>query len=392
MNKVRIFLYVLLLPLSVFSQEDGHGLFLEGQNLSAREYLVGQFKKYDVVVVCERHHREITQYELFLDVVKDPYFVENVGLIYTEIGVVNQGKRINEFLRGPLVDSAASRSELTSLFRDSDSSPYWHAYNFPWFLWELFKFNQTLPADKKIALYPAGEAFDWAEIKDSMDFAAWEEEAYKVPRDLTLAGNLIRNYEGNPRKKALVIMNNKHAFMRSYTMGDGRINYAAADSLSRHFGKKLRSVYLMGLAPVDGRMEAVKKGAWDYYFRAAGKTDVGFDLVSSPFASEICDLIPSAAKEKYTYGDVFTGIIYYRPIEEHLLVEGWPGFVDESFRKEFERRVRIFCQANGIEFSEEFLQYHVGKINNVVRENYGELGRCLEMIDSAGRRKPIVQY
>lgn len=388
MNKIGMFLCGLLLPLPVFSQENGCESFLKDQYSTAKEYLIGQFKKYDMVVVCERHHREITQYELFLEVVKDPYFVENVGLIYTEIGIVNQGKRINEFLRSPLVDSAASRRELTSLFRDSDSSPYWHAYNFPWFLWELFKFNQTLPADKKIALYPTGEAFDWAEIKDSSDFSAWEEETYKVLRDLTLAGNLICNFEANPRGKALVIMNNKHAFMRSYTMGDGRENYAATDSLLQYFGERLCSVYLMGLAPVDGRMEVVKNGEWDRYFRAAGKTDVGFDLASSPFAGEICDLIPSTAKEKYMYGDIFTGLIYYRPIEEHLLVEGWPGFVDESFRKEFERRVKIFCQASDIEFSEEFLRYHIDKINNVARENYEELDKCLEMIGLPGDRAP----
>ena len=148
----------------------------------------------------------------------------------------------------------------------------------------------------------------------------------------------------------------------------------------------------MGLAPVEGRMEVVKNGNWDHYFRTAGKTDVGFDLASSPFGGEICDLIPSTAREKYTYGDIFTGVIYYKPIEEHLLVEGWPGFVDESFRKEFERRVSIFCQANGIEFSEDFLQYHIDKINKVSRQGYDELVRCLEMIDSVGRRESTVRY
>ena len=48
--------------------------------------------------------------------------------------------------------------------------------------------------------------------------------------------------------------------------------------------------------------------------------------------------------------------------------------------------------ANGIEFSGELLQYHIDKINNVVRKSYEELGRCLEMIDSAGRRGYSVQY
>ena len=62
MNKIGVFLCCgLFLPLSAFSQENGHRFFLESQNLPAREYLVGQFKKYDAVVVCERHHREITQ-------------------------------------------------------------------------------------------------------------------------------------------------------------------------------------------------------------------------------------------------------------------------------------------------------------------------------------------
>ena len=56
--------------------------FLENNNfLSAKDYILSKFETYDIVIISERHHADMTQYEVILDVVKDNRFNGN---IYTE--------------------------------------------------------------------------------------------------------------------------------------------------------------------------------------------------------------------------------------------------------------------------------------------------------------------
>lgn len=51
--------------------------FLKTQNTSAKDYLISLFDRYDIVIFAERAHTEQTQYELLLDVFRDPRFREN---------------------------------------------------------------------------------------------------------------------------------------------------------------------------------------------------------------------------------------------------------------------------------------------------------------------------
>ena len=87
MKKRFIGLTFFLISMLAFCQKTNPELtkyvdFLEKQNVSAKDYVLGLFKKYDVVVLCERHHGEMTQYYLIYDIVSSPYFEKNVGNIF----------------------------------------------------------------------------------------------------------------------------------------------------------------------------------------------------------------------------------------------------------------------------------------------------------------------
>ncbi len=56
--------------------------FLAAQNTSAKEYILSQFADHDLVIVCERDHKELTQYELLRDVISDPRFIERVNRLH----------------------------------------------------------------------------------------------------------------------------------------------------------------------------------------------------------------------------------------------------------------------------------------------------------------------
>ena len=60
--------------------------FLSHKQLPAKDYILSLFKNHDIVFICERDHRDITQYELYLDILRDPYFTNHVGVLFTEVG------------------------------------------------------------------------------------------------------------------------------------------------------------------------------------------------------------------------------------------------------------------------------------------------------------------
>jgi hypothetical protein len=281
----------LLIVLFIFScgnktEEDQYLAFLKDQKHSAKEYVLNLFKKYDIVILCERNHKEFTQYELFRDIVKDPYFTENVGHIFAEVGVSNMDSVINSFLQSERQDSLTIRKEVTSIFRDIDSSPYWHCYSYPWFLVELHKINQTLPEDKKISWHPSASEFDWSKCRNANDYKTYNHTI--VNRDSMIAQNIIKRFDkirsnSISNKKALVIMNYKHAFLKDHRF-EGSITHNTGRYLANQYKGKVASVYIMGLAiPKLGSYTIVKNGRWDYYFEVSNKTNVGFNLASSPF-------------------------------------------------------------------------------------------------------------
>jgi len=75
-----------------------------------------------------------------------------VGHIFTEVDAINMDDEINRFLLSRQRDSVSTRNRITSIFREISDVPYWHCYNYPWFLGELFKVNQKLNKNQKIML------------------------------------------------------------------------------------------------------------------------------------------------------------------------------------------------------------------------------------------------
>ena len=64
----------------------GYVRFLEQQHPLPVDYILGLFEKYDLVVICERAHAEVTQYDLIYSFVCDPRFQKQVKNIFTEVG------------------------------------------------------------------------------------------------------------------------------------------------------------------------------------------------------------------------------------------------------------------------------------------------------------------
>lgn len=98
--------------------------FLQSQNTSAVDYVFELFEKYDIVILGERDHRDITQYQFINEIISDRRFIQNVGHIFTEVGVHNQTERANKILANKYDDYSVFERDLMRLYRDLNYCPY----------------------------------------------------------------------------------------------------------------------------------------------------------------------------------------------------------------------------------------------------------------------------
>ena len=124
--------------------------YIQKQGKDPKEYVFEKFKEVDVIILGERDHRDTTQYDLIMDILKDPRFAEDIGYVYTEVGVTNMTEAANRLIKGEYADDEAFYSSFIKFYRNLDYEPLWEKYNGYKFIKGLYTINRTLPSDKKI--------------------------------------------------------------------------------------------------------------------------------------------------------------------------------------------------------------------------------------------------
>nr|WP_321452609.1 hypothetical protein [uncultured Carboxylicivirga sp.] len=377
-----IIITIILILSSCNNKKDGNIVdFVQRQKLTAKDYIISLYEQYDIVILMERDHAEFTEYNLFMNVISDPYFVENVGAVYTEVGVTNLAPKLNSFFNEQGLDSIQINKKVNILYHQADYNHLWFGYSFPWLIKELYKLNRK--SDKKVYLYPCDLAFDWNNCKTEEEYDSFDGSEDFNYRDSLMANNFIRQYQNiqemrNGKKKALVIMNTRHAYLKNthYAKDDSRENFGAY--LKNKFGEKVASVCILGLAHPDNWKDysVVKNGYWDYCFESNNKTDIGFSLKDTPFGKETFDLIPVGwSVDSLLYQDVFTGLVFYNPIQKHTVKTGWNNTIDDDFKEEFIRRCRFMG------FDDEEIKQEIVLFNTVKTSKYDNLEINRERID-----------
>ena len=114
------------------------------------DYIFHLFDHSDIVVIGERDHRDTTQYELILDILRDPRFAEEIGYVYTEVGCINRTKDVNKLLQSRYKTDKSFNNALYNYLRTEDFNPLWDKYNRIQCLWGLYKINRN--SKQKISL------------------------------------------------------------------------------------------------------------------------------------------------------------------------------------------------------------------------------------------------
>jgi hypothetical protein len=332
--------------------------FLENQRQSPVDYVLGLFEKADLVVLCERFHTEVTQYDFIYDLVSDARFQTRVGNIFTELGTSALRPSLESFLLNGTLSEAQVNERLRYIAQNFDFGPVWKKTNIFDFLRKLHYLNRSLARERRVHVYPSDIEARW----EQMTKEGWQEVRKQLgKRDEIMAENIIGNLkelrQTNPQAKGLVIMNYRHAFphLKSQT---GRQVQNTTGFLMAAFPGRVANVMLnsVGLLPgtTDQRpvLGALQEGKWDAAFAAVGNRNVGFDFQSSPLGEDAFDYFPFVAHQ-LRYQDVFTGLVFFKPLEAHRHSLGLPGLIDESFAEELKRRESITGDSSQSDVSRE---------------------------------------
>lgn len=317
---------------------DPYVRFLENAQKDPVDYIMGLYEKVDIVILCERAHPEVTQYDLIYRLVSDPRFVEDVGHVFTELGTSTLAENIDGYVKSGILNEKEAEKRLLNIYRNLVFHPVWNCSNSYEFLKKIRLLNKSLPAEKKITLRFSDVPFDW----EGMTQEQYLEFQNSLPeRDRIMADQIIKKFSeiqasNRARKKALVIMNYRHAFNDRFEKPGGR----KGDNVGRYVFEAFpeitanvmfNSVRIMpGSTDQDVIMAPIQDGKWDAAFSVMGNHDVAFDFDSSPFGQDEFDFFP-VRKEGLTYQDVFTGFIFHKPLAAHKFRYGIPALFEDGF-------------------------------------------------------------
>lgn len=344
MKKAILLLLTFSLSFIVNAQTvDEYVEYIQEQGKDPKEYIFEKFKEVDVIILGERSHRDTTQYDLIMDILKDPRFAEYIGYVYTEVGVTNMTEAANRLIKGEYADDEAFYSSFIKFYRNLDYETLWEKYSAYKFIKGLYTINRTLPSDKKITWGLTDRPWNWAEAT----YESGEYNYYRVyqHRDKYMADNFLKLYHQQPlkngRRKALIITNTLHAIKikkgrrTSEVFSETTQGYHIANRLGE---KNVEIILFNFFYPEYFNVNYSLPFAnctWDAAFELTDCQPVAISFHHSPFGK---------CKEKILgkrWDKLVDGLIYYVPFYKHKYMIGIPGLIGDDFFKEYQRRDSI---------------------------------------------------
>ena len=322
--------------------------FLEKQKQRPSDYILGLFKQNDMVILCERSHPEVTQYDMIYELVSDRRFQQQGGHIFTEIGSAALQPYMETFLMDDQLSNEQVSEKLRYIARNIGWLKFWDKTNLYDFLRRLYYLNRSLPKDRRVHVYPSDLDFRW----ENATKESWAEfkKTQLDKRDKLMAENIISKFNAirqtGSGNKALVIMNYRHAFPHLKLENGGNAENTGGFLMEAYPGK-VANVMINTVAPLPNSkndqkwsVTAMQGGKWDAAFAVLGNPNVGFDFKGSPLGEDGFDYFPFFPTH-LRYRDVFTGFVFFKPLDAHRMSLGFPaGLFDRHFGDVITQRFR----------------------------------------------------
>ena len=179
--------------------------YLKNNRQDINDYVMGLFEKYDYVILCERHHQDMTQYDMIYNLVTDRRFVDKVGVMFTEIGCAESRDAYRTLVETTFPNDTLLEKSLASFLMENQTVHLlWPNTNWFTFLKKMYYFNHD--KEKKVEIMFADRN--------------WIDRTELAQRDSVMADNIIRTIESDSLKKSLIIMNYRHAFFTPGCCGE----------------------------------------------------------------------------------------------------------------------------------------------------------------------------
>lgn len=342
-------------PYPVNAETREYAEFIKAHSQDPVEYVFSLFNRYDLVVLDERLHEEATQYDLIKKIISDKRFAEKVGNLYTEIGTISSQDKLNAFMDNAFTNEDSLNKAAAMVERSCNPIwPVWGITGMFDLLKRVNRLNHLAPDSLKINWYFTDMPVNW----EIMTYATWH-AAPKNKRDKVMAEHIVEIYQRKAenhekRNKGLVIMDVRHAF--------GLIKDKKGNKADHYFNRTNTTAFLMDTLPgkvcnvlinsvpfgLGIFLTPTQSGKWDRAFALAGNPDAGFDFDNSPFGDDEFDNMLGSPPDGLKYKDVFTGFIFYKPLEQHVKKTGYP-YMMFNFKDTLIRRAE--CLGNGYDVS-----------------------------------------
>lgn len=303
--------------------------YLKVNRKDINDYIFSLFDKYDHVILCERIHTEMTQYDMIYNLVTDDRFVEKVGNVFTEIGNVDSREAYRKLTDSEFPNDTLFQQALSSFMMENQTYHlFWSSTNWFYFLEKMARFNHK--KEKKVEIL-------------FTDRANWIYHDRNYNRDSLMASNIISTIKEKRLNKSLIIMNYRHAYLRN----EGNCGY----HISECFQGKVANVLIN---TADLFISPFQHGKWDVAFEQMPEKAFAFNFKDSPFGKDRFDHYAFFSRlSKLRYEDMFTGFIYYKPLYLHYIGYGFPY----SMQPENVKILKERAHEMGEIFNEEVYNY-----------------------------------
>lgn len=361
--------------------------FLENNNfLSAKEYTLSKFETYDIVVLSERFHHDMSQYDVILDIIKDNRFK---GHIYTEIGHTNLYERFNNFLMNSTFTEEEKQEELMNLYRDISPSVIWDPYNYYHLLNEVWNLNKNKKNEDKILIFPLDIPLDWNDIQTHRELSIHYNFYNGLLRDQVIGMNFVELYEArkNKKKKALVILNSTHGYKQNIKykpLPTRPLIRRTGEFINKTYPDKTFTIYINSCNIDNSKLS--NNGIIDASFEFSKKDNIGFDLKDTPIGKAKFDLYFTYNSEDWdtniNYNYIFDGMIFYKPLKEMVIKSGIPNIYPKEYEEMFFKRISLVSgmKLEEVKNNKEFIEL-LKRINTPRKLSINEyLGEGLESL------------
>ena len=313
--------------------------YVKHHGVNPKDYLLEAFGNHLLVIYGELHRRKVS-WDLLTSVLYDPRFIENIGIIFVELPSYQQ-EEFDRFYASKELD----KDIILEIMRSEQPFGWFDRGEYE-FLINIWKLNQTLPADKQIKVVATDEQLPYKFLKTAEDFK--KSEANLSDRNTNMA-NMVEQIikTKTDKRNSLFIVGYGHAYKSHVPGGSSAAQghepaLTAGAQLVQRLSDKNVFVILqhVPMGTNTSTLGFVRQGLFDVVFEETGNKPIAFHLAGSPFGTEPFDVDFDKCFDSRAgnFTDNFDGYIFLQPLKEeesdYILYDIWSDqFVEEMKRR-----------------------------------------------------------